>query len=218
MAITLTAFAEAPDQGRGLARDMPIRWALEEVGQPYQMRLVTFDEMKGAAHLARQPFGQIPTYEEEGLTLFETGAILLHIAEHHAGLLSLDPVARARARVWVHAAQATLEPPITEREAAGHAERDKPWFAARQPLMAARIERRLGQLADHLGDADWLEGEFSLGDLAVVTVLRRLQGDALLARFPALMRYVARAEARPAFARAFTAQLAVWQAVAARQP
>ena len=122
---TITAFESSPDRGRGLARDMPVRWALEEVGQPYDVRLVSFAAMKEPAHMARQPFGQIPTYEEGGLTLFESGAIVLHLAEQHPGLLPNDANARARAIAWMFAAKSTVEPPIVEREAAILMERDK---------------------------------------------------------------------------------------------
>jgi glutathione S-transferase len=209
---TITAFAASPDRGRGLARDMRVRWALEEVGQPYDVKLVSFDEMKQAPHLARQPFGQIPSYEADGLTLFESGAIVLHIAERHAGLLPAEADARARAIAWLFAALNTLEPPIVELSMALIVERDKPWFAARQPMLEDRVRARLDQLAADLGEADWLEGAFSLGDLMMVTVLRRAQAAGALKAHPALLAYIARAEARPAYQRAFADQLAVFEA------
>lgn len=208
---TITAFKQSPDRGRGLARDMQVRWALEEVGQPYDARLVTFAEMKAPEHLARQPFGQIPTYEEDGLTLFESGAIVLHLAERHAGLLPKDPAARARAIAWMFAALSTVEPPIVERSMAG-LERDKPWFDARQPMLDQAVRLRLGQLSQRLGPAEWLDGAFSAGDLMMVAVLRRLAGSGLIEEHPNLAAYVARAEARPAFQRAFADQLAVFAA------
>jgi glutathione S-transferase len=173
MTPTITAFESSPDRGRGLARDMPVRWALEEVGQPYDVRLVSFAAMKEPAHLALQPFGQIPTYEEGDLALFESAAIILHIAEKHAGLLPDHPNARARAIAWMFAAKSTVEPPIVEREAAILLEKDKPWFEQRLPILDDRVRVRLGQLSAALGDADWLDREFSAGDLLMVNVLRR---------------------------------------------
>jgi len=124
---TITAFESSPDRGRGLARDMRVRWALEEVGQPYDVRLVSFGAMKEPAHRAIHPFGQIPTYEEGDLALFESGAIILHIAERHAGLLPGDANARARAIMWMFAALSTMEPPIVDRQIAVLLERDKSW-------------------------------------------------------------------------------------------
>lgn len=211
----LTAFKTSPDRGRGLARDMPVRWALEEVGQPYDVRLVTFDEMKAPAHKALQPFGQIPTYEAGGLVLFESGAIVLHIAERHAGLLPPDPEARARAIAWIFAAVSTVQPPIVERERSSLLERGEPWFAARQPALEHEVRRRLEDLSQRLGEGEWLDGAFSAGDLMMVTVLRRPAGASLLGDYPNLAAYVARAEARPAFQRAFAAQLAVFEAASA---
>lgn len=209
---TITAFANSPDRGRGLARDMQVRWALEEVGQPYDVRLVTFAQLKEPAHKARQPFGQIPTYEADGLVLFESGAIVLHIAETHDGLLPKDPNARARAIAWMFDAHSTVEPVIVGRESAILTEGDKPWHAARLPMLEDRIRVRLKDLAERLGDKDWLEGEFSAGDLLMIGVLRRLHSSGMLKDYPSLAAYVARGEARPAFQRAFAAQLAVFQA------
>ena len=212
MTPTITAFEASPDRGRGLARDMRVRWALEEVGQPYDVRLVSFREMKQPAHLAIHPFGQIPTYEEGDLALFETGAIVLHIAERHAGLLPDDANDRARAIVWMFAALNTVEPPIVERGMATILEKDKSWYAARLPMLDDRVRVRLGDLSGRLGDADWLDGEFSAADLLMVTVLRRLDGSGLVEEYPNLAAYVARGEARPAYQRAFAAQLAVFTA------
>jgi glutathione S-transferase len=207
---TITVFAQSPDRGRGLARDMPVRWALEEAGQPYDVRLVSFAAMKEPAHLALHPFGQIPTYEEGDLAVFESGAIVFHIAGRHAGLLPDDANARARAITWMFAALTTIEPPIIDRASAMLLERDKPWHEQRLPLVDDRIHARLGQLSDRLGGADWLDGTFSAGDLLMVSVLRRLKGSGLLEKYPNLAAYVARGEARPAFQRAFAAQLAVF--------
>ena len=210
MTPTITAFAQSPDRGRGLARDMRVRWALEEVGQPYDVRLVSFKVMKQAAHLALSPFGQIPTYEEGDLVLFESGAIILHIAQRHAGLLPGDGQARARAIAWMFAALNTVEPPIVERSMAMILERDKPWHQDRLPLLDERVRGRLGELSRRLGAADWLDGGFSAGDLLMVTVLRRLDGSGLLEEFPNLTAYVERGAARPAYQRAFAAQLKVF--------
>ena len=213
MTPTITAFANSPDRGRGLARDMAVRWALEEVGQPYGVRLVSFAEMKKPAHLALQPFGQIPAYEEDGLDLFESGAIVLHIAERHSGLLPDDADARARAIAWMFAALTTVQAPIVERETAILFERDEPWHRERLPMLDKRVRDRLGQLSARLGGAEWLDGAFSAGDLLMVNVLRRPAGSAFLTDYPNLAAYVARGEARPAFKRAFEAQHAVFEAV-----
>ncbi len=206
----ITAFARSPDRGRGLARDMRIRWALEEVGQPYEVRLVSFGELKESAHRKIHPFGQIPTYEEGDLALFESGAIIFHIAEHHEGLLPHEASARARAIAWMFAALNTVEPPILERGMAVLVEHDKSWYEERQPILEARVRVRLGELSGRLGNADWLEGAFSAGDLLMVTVLRRLSGSGIVEKYPNLCAYVARGEARPAYKRAFDAQLAVF--------
>ncbi len=207
---TITAFARSPDRGKGLARDMRVRWALEEVGQPYDVRLLSFAEMKEPAHRALHPFGQIPTYEEGDLSLFESGAIILHIAERHSGLLPDDAHARARAINWMFAALNTVEPPIVERTMATLVERDKPWYEERLPLLDDNVRVRLADLSRRLGDADWLDGAFSAGDLLMVTVLQRSKSSGLLDEYPSLSAYVARGEARPAFKRAFAAQRAVF--------
>ncbi|HEY0662152.1 MAG TPA: glutathione S-transferase family protein [Lysobacter sp.] len=209
---TITAFESSPDRGRGLARDMRVRWALEEVGQPYDVRLLSFKAMKEPAHLALNPFGQIPTYEEGDLALFESAAIVFHIAERHAGLLPGDANARARAIAWMFAALSTVEPPIVDRSMVTLLERDKPWYAERLRMVEDRIRARLGELSARLGDADWLDGAFSAADLLMVHVLRRLGGSGILDDYPNLSAYVARGEARPAYKRAFDAQLAVFTA------
>ncbi|MET0310321.1 MAG: glutathione S-transferase family protein [Sphingomonas sp.] len=209
MTITISAFECSPDGGKGLARDTRVRWALEEAGLPYAVRLVSFEAMKQAAHLARHPFGQIPTYEEGDLTLFETGSIVFHIAQRTPGLLPDDPDARARAITWIFAALNTVEPPILELAIARFQEGDKPWTAERLPLVMDRIRGRLDQLSARLGDADWLDGAFSAGDLMMVSVLLRLKPSGILGEYPNLAAYVARGEARPAYQRAFAAQLAV---------
>jgi glutathione S-transferase len=212
MTATITAFKQSPDGGRGLARDMRVRWALEEVGKPYEVRLLSFGAMKEPAHLALHPFGKIPTYEEGDLTLFESGAIVFHIAEHYPGLLPKDANARARAIMWMFAALNTVEPPILELVTARFLEGDKPWSGERLPLVKDRIRERLGQLSARFGDADWLDGAFSAGDLVMVSVLLRTKPSGILDEYPKLAAYVARGEARPAYQRAFAAQLALWQA------
>ena len=211
MTITITAFERSPDGGKGLARDTRVRWALEEVGQPYTVRLVSFQAMKEPAHLAIHPFGQIPTFEQGDLALFETGAIIFHIAERYAGLLPDDPNARARAITWMFAALNTVEVPILELGTARLLEGDKPWSKERLPLVADRVRDRLKQLSARLGSADWLDGAFSAGDLMMVHVLQRLKPSGFLDEFPKLAAYVGRGEARPAYQRAFAAQLAVFK-------
>lgn len=212
MTPTITAFEASPDRGAGLARDMRVRWALEEVGQPYNVRLLSFKAMKEPAHLALNPFGSIPTYEEGDLALFESGSIVFHIAERHAGLLPADASARARAITWMFAAINTVEPPILELSNAKFQEGDKPWTAERLPLVKERIRKPLRELSGRLGDAEWLDGEFSAGDLMMVAVLLRTKPSGILTEFPRLCAYVARGEARPAYKRAFAAQLAVFTA------
>jgi glutathione S-transferase len=209
MTITITAFERSPDGGRGLARDSRVRWALEEVGQPYEVRPVSFRAMKEPAHLALHPFGQIPTYEEGELVLFETGSIVFHIAERHPGLLPSDANARARAITWMFSALNTVEPPILDLGIAKLIESDKPWRGERLPLIEGRIRGRLTQLSARLGDADWLDGAFTAGDLLMVSVLLRLKTSGILDDFPNLAAYLARGEARPAYKRAFDAQLAI---------
>ncbi|MDO9434272.1 glutathione S-transferase family protein [Hydrogenophaga sp.] len=215
MTPTITAFENSPDRGQGLARDMRVRWALEEVALPYDVRLVSFAAMKAPEHRALHPFGQIPTYEEGDLVMFESGAIALHLAERHPGLLPDDATARARAITWLFAALNTVEPPILELQTAKLLEGDKSWSAQRMPLVLDRIRVRLKELCAYLGDADWLDGAFSVGDLMMVSVLLRLKPSGLLNEFPALAAYVARGEARPAYKRAFAAQLAVFTGQAA---
>lgn len=206
----ITAFESSPDEGHGLARDMRVRWALEEAGEPYDVRLVSFAEMKQPAHRALHPFGQIPTYQEGDLALFESGAIIFHIAERHAGLLPDDADGRARAITWMFAALSTVEPPIVEREQVEYLERNKSWYQERIPILEDRIRVRLDDLSSRLADADWLDAAFSVGDLMMVMVLRRLEGMGILEDYPNLSAYVARGEARPAYQRAFADQLAVF--------
>jgi len=211
MTPVLTAFATSPDRGQGLAHDMRVRWALEELGVAYDVQLLSFAEMKQPAHLARHPFGQIPTYQEGERVLFESGAILLHLAERHHGLLPAGDSARMRAIMWMFAALNTVEPPIVERSMAWLLEREQPWYAQRQVMLDERVHARLSQLSAWLGDRTWLEDEFSVGDLMMVTVLLRLQSSGMIDGYPTLAAYVARATERPAYQRAFAAQRAVFQ-------
>ena len=210
MTPTITAFARSPDRGRGLARDMRVRWALEEVGQPYDVRLLSYSEMKESAHRILHPFGQIPTYQEGDLDLFESGAIVFHIAERHVGLLPDDAGARARAITWMFAALNTVEPPINDLGIAKILEHDKIWYGERLPILEDRVRVRLGELSTRLGNANWLDDAFSAGDLLMVTVLRRLDGTGMVENYSNLAAYVARGEARPAYKRAFEDQLAVF--------
>jgi len=205
---TLTGFFKSPDEGKGMARDFRVRWALEEVGQAYDMRFVPMADLKKPEHLRLDPFGKIPVYAEGGLVLFETGAIVLHIASRHPGLLPADRAARERAIVWMFAALSTIEPAILEREAVLYLEQDKPWSKERMPLVEDRVRDRLGQLSARLGDAKWIDGDFSAGDLMTIDVLRRLEGSGLLEGFPNVAAYVARGEGRPAFSRALASQRA----------
>jgi glutathione S-transferase len=210
MTPTITAFARSPDRGRGLARDMAVRWALEEVGQPYEVRLLSFAQMNEPTHIALQPFGQIPTYEDGAVALFESAAIVLHISERHGRLLPTETDERANAIAWMFAAKSTIEPPVVERSMAVLLESQRPWHAERLSMLEDRIRVRLDSLSRHLAVRDWLDGGFSAGDLLMVTVLRRLNGSGLLEEQPNLAAYVARGEERPAFQAAFTAQLAVF--------
>ena len=211
MTVTITAFDRSPDGGRGLARDTRVRWALEEVGQPYEVRLVDFPQLKAPEHLALHPFGQIPTYEEDGLVLFETGAIVLHLAQSRPGLLPESADARARAVAWMFAAVNTVEPPVLDLTVAKLFEADRPWAADRLPLVEDRVRARFRQLSARLGEAEWLDGTFSAGDLMMASVLLRARSSGLLDEHANLAAYVARAEARPAYRRAFEAQRAVNQ-------
>ena len=212
----ITAFEQSPDEGRGLARDMRVRWALEEVGQPYDVRLVSFAEMKEPAHRALHPFGQIPTYEEGDLAIFETGAIIFHIADRHPGLLPQDANARARAITWMFAALNTVEPPIVDHEMATYFERDKAWRDEHLTMIMEQVRDRLSDLAASLGDAEWLCGDFSAADVMMILVLRRLDGSGIVREFPNLAAYVARGEARPAYRRAFEAQAEVFAAASGK--
>lgn len=211
MTITITAFANSLDRGGGYGRDTIVRWALEEVGQSYETRLIAWADFKKPEHRQRNPFGQIPTYEEGDLILFESGAIVLHIAERFPGLFPIDANARARAITWMFAAVSDIEPVIVQMEVSEYMESDRSWNAERAPLVADRARSRLAELSARLGGADWLDGDFSAADVLMVQALRRLEGQAPLTDFPMLVAYVERGKARPAFKRAFAAQKADYQ-------
>ncbi|KQX35181.1 glutathione S-transferase [Devosia sp. Root436] len=218
MTATITAFATSPDRGAGLARDMRLRWAFEEIGQPYDVRLVSFAEMKQPAHRALNPFGQIPTYEEGGLALFETGSIIMQIARSHPGLLPDEPNARARAITWMFAAVSTVEQPIVEYQNAKLLESNKSWAGERMPMVKDRIRDRFNALSAYLGDAEWIDGDFSAADIMLVHVMLRARSSGILEEYPNISAYIARAQARPAYQRAFAAQLAVATAAGTTQP
>lgn len=209
MTITISAFERSPDGGKGLARDTRVRWALEEVGQPYEVRLLSFAALKEKSYLNIHPFGQIPTYEDGDLVIFETGAIVLHIAEQYAGLLPEDAKAKSRAISWIFAALNTIEPPILDLSIAKVLENDKAWSEQRLPLVKDRVRNKLKPLSAYLGEKSWLEDEFSAGDLMMISVLLRLRASGILLEFPNLDDYVTRGESRPAYQRAFAAQLAI---------
>ncbi|HYD11282.1 MAG TPA: glutathione S-transferase family protein [Allosphingosinicella sp.] len=198
----LTAYNWSPDKGAGLVRDMRVRWALEEVGQAYDVRHLNWGEQKEPAHRARNPFGQVPAYEEDGLVLFESGAIVLHIADSRPGLFPEDKAGRARAIEWMFAALNTVEPTVWELVIAKIIDAGEDWAEARLPSVLKRLHERLGELSKRLGDSEWLDGAFSAGDLLMVQVLRNLKASNILADYPNLAAYVARGEARPAFGRA----------------
>ena len=209
MTVTITAFDWVPDFAKGQVRDLRVRWALEEVGEPYDVRYLSQGEQKQADHRARQPYGQVPTLEDGDLTLFESGAIVHHIASTRPGLLPADQAGCARALEWMFAALNTVEPPIMDLAIVTLFEADKPWSKPRQPAVEARIHERLAELSERLGTREWLDGEtFTAGDLLMAAVLRIVEGEGLVERYANLAAYVQRATARPAFARALADQLA----------
>ena len=209
MTVTITAFDWVPDFAKGQVRDLRVRWALEEVGQDYDVRYLSQGEQKGADHRQRQPYGQVPTLEEGDLTLFESGAIVHYIADTRPGLFPADPAGRAKATEWMFAALNTVEPPIMDLAIIDLFDADKPWSKPRRPATEARIRERLKETADRLGTRDWFDGaEFTAGDMMMVAVLRIIEDDPLLAEHPNLVAYVQRGTARPAFQRALDAQMA----------
>ncbi|MDQ8756835.1 glutathione S-transferase family protein [Sphingosinicella sp. LHD-64] len=201
----VTGYDWSPDRGLGLVRDIRVRWALEEVGQPYDVRYLSWGQQKEPAHRARHPFGQVPTYEDDDFVLFESGAIVLHIAETWPGLFPEDRRGRARAIEWMFAALNTVEPVVWEHLRAAVFEQGEDWAKARLPGVEARLSERLEELSARLGDAEWLDGAFSAGDLLMVAVLRYPSTADMIGAYPNLAAYVARGVARPAFVRALDA-------------
>lgn len=206
--VTITAFDWVPSFAQGQVRDLRVRWMLEEIGEPYDVRYLSQGEQKGAQHRALQPYGQVPTLEDGDLTLFESGAIVLHLAQTRGKLLPADPAGRARAIEWLVAALNTVEPPLMDLAFVDIFEFDRPWSEQRRPGVEERIAERLKETAGKLADREWFDGAFSIGDLMMISVLRILEGEPLLAAEPALVDYVARGTARPAFKKAHADQLA----------
>lgn len=207
MTVTITAFDWVPDFAKGQVRDLRVRWALEEVGETYDVRYLSQGEQKAADHRKRQPYGQVPTLEEGDLTLFESGAIVHYIADTREGLFPVDAAGRARATEWMFAALNTVEPPIMDLAIIDLFDADKPWSKPRRPATEARITERLQETADRLGTREWFDSEFTAGDLMMVAVLRIIEDDPLLAAHPTLVEYVKRGTARPAFQRALKGQM-----------
>lgn len=210
----LTVFAASPDQGRGLARDMAVRWALEEIGRPYEVRPVALSELRNVTHLARQPFGQIPAWEEDDVRLFESGAIVLHLAQTEDVLLPPEPAARARALTWMFAATATVEPAVTHLETARRAYGAEAWRETALAPLIDTVARRLEALASIVAGREWLEDRFTAADILMIQVLRRLEGTNALDARPTLAAWVERGKARLAFQRAFEAQKETWRTTA----
>lgn len=207
----VTAFAWVPDFAQGLVRDLRVRWALEEAGLPYQERLLGLGEHKQDAFRRLQPFGQVPVYEEDGLTLFESGAIVLHIARRSEVLMPDDAARRARVEAWVFAALNTIEVPIHGLIEIDLFNADQEWARLRRPDALEQVRVRLDELAAALRGRDYLEGRFTAADLMMTTVLRIPRHTDLVSAHPVLAPYVARCEARPAFQKALADQLAPFE-------
>jgi glutathione S-transferase len=210
--IKVYAFRWVPPFAQGLVRDLRVRWALEEAGIPYEEKLLSFEEQKSAAYRRLQPFAQIPVLEDGELTLFESGEIVLHVAERSGTLMPEDPRGRARMKSWMFAALNSIEPYIANLAEIDLFNEDKEWAKLRRPAVLENVSQRLGQLSAWLGDREYLEDRFTAGDLLMTTVLRNLRHVDLLAQFPNLDNYKRRCEARPAFGRALEAQLAAFEA------
>ncbi|WP_374943140.1 glutathione S-transferase family protein [Sphingomonas sp.] len=212
MTPVITTFDWVPDFARGFVRDVRARWACEEVGLPYRTHLIDFDEAKSPDHRAGQPFGQVPTWDDGEVAIFESGAIVLHIARTLPGLLPGNRAARARAEQWAIAALNSVEPTIFDLMQCDLFEADKPWSAQRRPAVVDRLHARLQGVANALGDAPWLDGDaFTAGDLTMVSALRQIGDASLLAEHAKLAEYVARGEARPAFVQAMADHLAAFE-------
>ena len=206
--ITISAFRWVPPFAQGLVRDLRVRWALEEAGLPYEVRLIGPQEQKSDDYRALQPFGQVPTYEDDDMKLFESGAIVMHIAETSEALMPRDANGRARARTWMFAALNTLEPQVQQLAAIDLFYPAEEWAKARRPGVEQMVRKRLDELQVSMKGRDYLEDRFTAGDLLMVTVLRNLRQTEILKEYPALSTYRERCEARPAFARALAAQMA----------
>ena len=206
----ITAFRWVPPFAAGLVRDLRIRWALEEIGRPYRVRLLDATNPRPADYFDEQPFGQVPAYRDETVQLFESGAILIHLAVDEAALLPTERNARMRAIAWLIAALNSVEPMIFELVNIDIFNRGQDWTKERRPQVVDKIDTRLGLLSEALGDREWFEGRFSIGNLMMVSVLRNLRHTDLVARHANLADLVARGEARPAFQRALADQLAVF--------
>ena len=206
--IRISAFKWVPPFAQGLVRDLRVRWALEEAGLPYETRLLGFDDTSAPDYRRLQPFGQVPTYEDGEVELFETGAILLRIGEGRETVLPADPAARARATAWMFAALNSVEPFVMNVAAIDLFYAEEQWARLRSPGAVEMVENRLASLEARLDGRDWLEDGFTAGDLLMTTVLRILRHTDLVAKQPALAAYQQRCEARPAFGRALAAQMA----------
>ena len=214
--ITITAYDWVPDFAKGQVRDLRVRWALEEAGLPYQVRLITHEEKLTPSYRALQPFSQVPAYQEDDLELFESGAIVLHVARKSPALLPSDGAGRARATAWVFAALNSIEPFIMCLANVDIFNRDERWAKESRPYWEGMVKKRLADLAERLSGRDWLEDRFTVGDLMMATVLRILRHTDLVTSHPTLAPYLARCEARPAFQKALADQLASFQDADAR--
>ncbi|MBB4100693.1 glutathione S-transferase family protein [Sphingomonas kyeonggiensis] len=211
MTIEITGFNWVPDFARGYVRDLRPRWACEEIGQPYVTRLISPVPPKPASYFEEQPWGQVPVLHDGDIQLFESGAILLHLAEKDTRLLSRDPQQRATTLAWLFASLNSVEPGLFELGNVTLFSKDEEWAKLRKPSLMADIGKRLDRLADALGAREWLVGEFSVADIAMVTVLRNADGSELISSRPVLAAYMERGMARPGFRRAMDAQLADFQ-------
>ncbi len=205
---TIVAFQWVPEFAQGLVRDIRVRWALQEAGRSYQVRQITRDDQTTPAYRALQPFGQVPAYEEGALILFESGAILHHIASSSPALMPDDPAERARTVTWMFAALNSVEPYVTSLNEIDLFSGGAAWGQERRPAVVARLEKRLAELQDALGDGPYLVGRFTVADILMATVLRTLRHTDIVARFPALNAYLDRCNARPAARESLKEQLA----------
>ena len=212
--IKLTAFRSLPPFAQGLARDFRVRWALEEARIPYEARLIGPEDQASAAYRALQPFGQIPAIEADGLTLFESGAIVLHIAERSEALAPSDGHGLARTKAWIFAALNSVEPAVTTLAGLDLFHAGEAWAAASRPVAAQAVQKRLAALEQWLGGRDYLEDRFTAGDLLMTTVLRILRHTDIVSGRPALKAYQERCEARPAFQKAMADHLRPFAAAA----